>query len=215
MSALAEALKPLGQVIAPTHPGFDGTERPAALASVKDLARHYLQLLERENLRAVVIVGNTTVAWTAVEMALADSSRIARLVLINAVGIDGTIIDPMKLDPFERLHVSFHNPRLALGLHKPGVSPDAIVDNAKALRIYTGAMTDATLIGRMAHIHVPTMVRGGERDRIVDVDYGRRYAEAIPGARFVVIAKAGHFPQIEQRDEVVKLITEPLAHDSR
>ena len=44
-------------------------------------------------------------------------------------------------------------------------------------------------------------------DRIVDVEYGRRFAEAIPGARFAPVAEAGHFPQIERLAEVTALIT--------
>jgi pimeloyl-ACP methyl ester carboxylesterase len=208
MSALADALQAHGRVIVPIHPGFDGTEKPPHLANVKDLAKHYLQLLERHDLRDVVIAGNSTGGWCAVEMALADASRIAKLVLIDAVGIEGKIVDPMKLEPFDRLPLSFHNPRLAIGLHKAGATSASILANADALKAYTGAMIDTTLVARLGQLRTPTTVIWGESDKIVDVDYGRRYAEAIPGARYVIIEKAGHFPQIEQRDAVVKLITQ-------
>jgi hypothetical protein len=38
----------------------------------------------------------------------------------------------------------------------------------------------------------------GTGDRIVDLEYGRRYAESIPGCCFEVISEAGHFPHIEK-----------------
>ena len=50
------------------------------------------------------------------------------------------------------------------------------------------------------------MVAWGESDRIVDADYGRRFASSIPGARFELIREAAHFPHIEQLDEVMRLI---------
>jgi len=38
----------------------------------------------------------------------------------------------------------------------------------------------------------------GAFDGIVSPDYGRTYAKLIPGARFELIANAGHQPEIEQ-----------------
>jgi hypothetical protein len=38
----------------------------------------------------------------------------------------------------------------------------------------------------------------GAGDGIVDLEYGPRYAESIPGCCFEVIFEAGHFPYIEK-----------------
>ena len=43
-------------------------------------------------------------------------------------------------------------------------------------------MTDPTLRGRLANVTVPALVLWGDSDRMVDQDYGRAYAAAIPGA---------------------------------
>jgi pimeloyl-ACP methyl ester carboxylesterase len=48
----------------------------------------------------------------------------------------------------------------------------------------------------------------GRLDGIVDKEYGRRFADSIPGARFEIVSDAGHFPQIEQTDKVLNLINE-------
>jgi pimeloyl-ACP methyl ester carboxylesterase len=40
------------------------------------------------------------------------------------------------------------------------------------------------------------------------MEYGRRFADSIPGARFETIPEAGHFPQIEQLDKVLRIINE-------
>jgi hypothetical protein len=43
----------------------------------------------------------------------------------------------------------------------------------------------------------------GTGDGIVDLEYGRRYAESIPNCCFEVISEAEHFPHIEKLDEVL------------
>jgi pimeloyl-ACP methyl ester carboxylesterase len=44
----------------------------------------------------------------------------------------------------------------------------------------------------------PTLVLWGASDGIVSPAYGRAYSALIPGARFELIAGAGHYPEIEQ-----------------
>jgi pimeloyl-ACP methyl ester carboxylesterase len=51
----------------------------------------------------------------------------------------------------------------------------------------------------------PTVV-WGTSDGIVDLEYGRRYAESIPASRFEVVVDAGHFPHIEKLDDVLEVI---------
>jgi len=75
-------------VIVPTHPGFGGTVRPDALASIGGLAALYGALLDELELTDVTVVGNSIGGWIAAEMALRDiHGRIASMVLLNAVGI--------------------------------------------------------------------------------------------------------------------------------
>jgi pimeloyl-ACP methyl ester carboxylesterase len=55
-------------------------------------------------------------------------------------------------------------------------------------------------------IALPTLVLWGERDGIVKPDYGRAYAERIPGARFKMIANAGHYPHLEQPERTAEQV---------
>jgi pimeloyl-ACP methyl ester carboxylesterase len=48
---------------------------------------------------------------------------------------------------------------------------------------------------------VPTLFLWGAADRILSEKYGRAYCAAIPGARFEIIERAGHFPHLEQPRE--------------
>ena len=212
LMGLGGALAMGARVVTPTHPGFDGEPRPDRFARIDDLVTAYLALIERLALERVVVVGNSVGGWIAAEMALRGSPRIAGIVLLDAVGIDTgsperSIADPARLAYADLLAMSFHDPeRFAVA---PG--PDAaatMAQNQRTLRVYAGQpfMHDPTLGARLAEMSTPTLIVWGESDRIVDVDYGRRYAAFIPGSRFEVVPNAAHFPQIERLDDTRRLI---------
>lgn len=150
---------PDARVMVPTHPGFAGTSPQAGLDSIAALARHYDALLDQEHLHDVTVIGNSIGGWAAAEMAALPGPRVARLVLVNAVGLDvpeQPLSDVSGLTPPHLAALSFHDPaRIPQDPDRPG--PDLV-----ALRMYTGMrMTDPTLRDRLAGITVPTHVVWG------------------------------------------------------
>jgi len=71
-------------------------------------------------------------------------------------------------------------------------------------------MTDPSLAGRLAGSTLPAQVVWGESDRIVDLEYGRAYAAAIPGAKFVLLGETGHLPQLATPDKLLSVIAPNL-----
>ena len=55
------------------------------------------------------------------------------------------------------------------------------------------------------------LVVWGVADGVVDTDYGRAYADAIPGARFVLDERAGHMAQMEDPDALLAQVDELVA----
>jgi pimeloyl-ACP methyl ester carboxylesterase len=130
-------------------------------------------------------------------------------VLLDAVGIDPgsldrTIADPASIPPTELLARAFHHPKFASALGEAAT----LAGNGQTLGVYAGApfMHDPGLRARLAAMSTPTLIVWGESDRLVDLDYGRRYAASIPGARFEVIPMAGHLPQVERLDDTQRLV---------
>lgn len=221
MSGLAEALSGSGRAIVPTHPGFAGQPRPAWFNRVGDLALVYLALLERLDVHNVVLVGSSIGGWIAAEMALRNSPRVAELVLLNPVGIepaspDRPIVNPITLPTADRAAYAFHNPEQFAAVPSTPEAQAMLAANHKTMLAYAGEpfMHDPELRARLAAITIPATVIWGESDRIVDVEYGRRYAESISGARFESVAQAGHFPHIEKLELVMKLIADLLAESA-
>ncbi|GAA3396334.1 alpha/beta fold hydrolase [Cryptosporangium minutisporangium] len=120
LDSLRDHLATFHRVLAPVHPGWDGTPRPETLSSVADLAATYLNLLEEQE----------------------------------------------------------------------GPPPG----NLAALRTYAGGTwEDPTLLDRIRELAVPALLIWGEHDAVVSPEFGRRYAEAIPGSRFALVP-GGHLP---------------------
>lgn len=215
MARLADALSKRHRAITPVHPGFDGERRPDWFRSISDLATAYLALIERMDLTGVVIVGNSAGGWIAAEMALRRSPRLAGIVLLNAVGIDPDpqgkpIFNPMTVPPAERAALAFHDPARFTAVPSTPDAMEKLARNQQTLLVYAGEpfMHDPELRGRLADLDTPVLVAWGTSDRIVDLDYGRRFAASMPGARFSAINEAGHFPQIEKVEAVRRLVEE-------
>jgi pimeloyl-ACP methyl ester carboxylesterase len=202
------------RVITPTHPGFGGTPRPDSLASVPDLAALYVALLAELNLRDVTVIGNSIGGWIAAEMALLDTSRISSFVLVDAVGIvvpGHPIADFFSLTPRQVAEISYHDPD-RFGIDPSKLSPEALkvmAGNRATLGVYAPkSMNDAGLAGRLADVTKPTLVVWGDSDNIADADYGRAFADAIPGAQFQLLLDTGHLPQIETPEQLLDAVWE-------
>jgi pimeloyl-ACP methyl ester carboxylesterase len=193
------------RVLLPTHPGFGGTPKPDGLTSVTRLAQAYVMLLEQLDLTDVTVIGNSFGGWLAAEVALQHSPRVSGAVIIDGVGIEvrgHPMTDVSGLPPAELRSYSWHDPGKApapANTGGTGPSPDV-----QALIGYTGpAMSDPALAGRLADITIPVHVLWGESDRIVDPDYGRAYAAAIPVSTFTLLPRTGHLPQVETPEELL------------
>jgi len=200
------------RVIAPTHPGFGGGSRPAGLQTIRSLAALYVALLDQLDLTDVTVVGNSIGGWIAAEIGLLKSPRVAGLIVIDAVGIEvpgHPIADFFSLSMDQVFDLSFHNPE-PFRVDPSNLSPAAravVAGNRAALATYAGAaMYDPSLIRRLSEMQTPTLVLWGESDRIVDSEYGRAFAAAIPKAQFEVLTATGHMPQIETPDRLLGAI---------
>jgi pimeloyl-ACP methyl ester carboxylesterase len=193
------------RVLLPTHPGFGGTPKAPGLTGVTALARAYVTMLEQLDLTEVTVLGNSFGGWLAAEIALQHSPRVSGAVIVDGVGIavEGhPMTDVRGMSLAEIQAHSWHDrskapaPPSAGGT---GPSPDV-----QALIGYAGpTMTDPTLLSRLGGLDLPVHVVWGESDGIVDPEYGKAYAAAIPTATFTLLPRTGHLPQLETPEELL------------
>jgi pimeloyl-ACP methyl ester carboxylesterase len=203
-------------VLAPSHPGFDTSPRPDWLDSVEDLAYLYLDYLDRIHAHDVTLIGCQFGGWIAAEIAVRSCARLARLVLVDPVGIkpgsreDRDIADVFHMTRAELDRRTFHD--TAKGPGDLSAAPEEevlrIARNEEALACFgwDPYLHNPRLLRWLHRISVPTLVAWGPSDGIVTPDYGRAYAAAIPESRFELIDGAGHRPQVEQPDRLAALV---------
>ncbi len=213
VARFVQALATGSRVIAPVHPGFAGTPRPDGFDSVEQLADAYAALLERLQLADVLVVGFSIGGWIANALALRAGARLRGLVLVDGAGIvvEGErCADVFELTPPQLSALSYHDPA------RFGVDPSTLTDaqkagmaaNMKTLAVYGRArdMADPALRARLADLHLPVRVVWGESDRVVTPAYGRAVAASFPHARFELLERCGHMPQIEQPERLLALV---------
>ena len=195
------------EIIAPSCPGFGRSERPDDVSHVYDIVRLYLELLEQLGDK-VALVGFSFGGWLAAEIAAASCHRLDWLVLVDALGLkiggreQPDILDIFNTHPRDVAPRRWREPqRWAPDFDT--MSDDEIILHARgreALCLYGWQpyMHNPHLKRWLGRIRVPTLVVWGAQDGIVTPEYGRAYAAQIPGARFALVAEAGHHPETEQ-----------------
>jgi pimeloyl-ACP methyl ester carboxylesterase len=204
------------KIVAPSHPGFGGSPRPAAFDTIYDLVQLYRDVLDHLPDETVTLLGLSFGGWLAAEIAALGHPRVGALVLVDAVGIKvgdretADILDVFNTAPSIVQQRSWHDPARWTPDYD-AMSDEALVAHARnreALCLYAWDpyMYNPQLARWLGRIAVPTLVLWGASDQIVTPAYGRAYRALIPGARFELIADAGHHPHIEQPEAFVERV---------
>jgi pimeloyl-ACP methyl ester carboxylesterase len=221
-----DALSSKFNVIAPAHPGFGASDLPSGMTTVSDLAYFYLDFLEQEDLRDAVLVGASFGGWLAAELAIKGTGRFSRVVLLNSLGAkfgnrESREIQELLATTIDDLpRLLFSEPEA--GRKKLGEFDFPSMQEAEVTRFarnresflmfgWSPALYNPKLASRLHRIRLPALVVWGEDDKIVGPDYGRAFAEAIPGAIFAGVPHAGHYGFMEQPDAYARHVLDFLA----
>ena len=107
------------EIIQPVHPGFGGTPIPEQFDNLQDLIFLYLDLIDSLDLSEAILLGFSMGGWAAAEIAVMNTQRFSKLVLVDSVGIkpggpfDRDIADVFALSPAEQLRITWHDPSTA------------------------------------------------------------------------------------------------------
>ncbi len=212
-----DALARHAAVLVPSHPGYDTSSRPDWMRGVRDVAVVYQWLLgERDLARDLTVVGLGFGGWIAAEMATMAPRAWKRLVLVGAMGLKperGEIADQALLSYIDYVRRGFGDQTAfdrLFGAEPPTPLLEQWDLNREmtfriAWKPYMYSLTLPHLLGGVA---TPTLVVWGREDRIVPLECGERYAKSLPRARLHVVEGAGHFVDMEQPDELARLVTD-------
>jgi pimeloyl-ACP methyl ester carboxylesterase len=217
--AFHEALARHFTVLAPSHPGYDGSPRPDWMRSVRDVAVAYQALLAGQDATrepgAVTLVGLGFGGWIAAEMATMAPRAFRRLVLVGAMGLKperGEIVDQALLSYIDYVRQGFADQRVFERIF--GAEPATSLleqwdlNREMTFRIaWKPYMYNPTLPHLLGGVATPALVVWGSEDRIVPRECGERYVKSLAHARLEIVEGTGHFVDMEKPDELAGLVT--------
>jgi pimeloyl-ACP methyl ester carboxylesterase len=227
-------------VIAPDLIGHGDSAAPRGDYSLGAHAASIRDLLAAIGVERATIVGHSLGGGVAMQFFYQFPQRVERLVLISSGGL-GREVGPMlrtaALPGVSGLLSLTIHPRLLDALWDLGTRLRARgVGTGEYLRAIARALRPLqSADARQAFLHtlrsvidvhgqrvsatdrlyllesVPTMIVWGERDHTIPLAHGRSAHEAIPGSSFHTLARAAHFPHLEDADGLSELLLGFLA----
>ena len=210
-----QALSDKFTVYMPNHPGYGKSDRPEWLETMADLASFYTWFLEEQGLEGTRAIGFSMGGWLASEIAANCRHAFSKLMLVDAAGIQpkrGEIADIFIISPAQVTELLFHDPKQAPeyesiygGEPTPEQADIAERNREMAVRLcWKPYMYDPRLPGLLSRVSIPTRILWGANDRLIPLECGQMFNQAIPGSDLVVISDCGHVPQVEKTEEFVK-----------
>lgn len=206
-------------VIAPDHPGFGRSDAPDWIEDVPDLAFFYLDLLAALGLGKVHVVGHALGGWTALEMAIRSTERIASLTLVAAAGIRVVGVprgDMFICTPEELTRLLFAGSGGAAWSAAQVASAELqeIADRNRyqaAKLCWQPRLFNPRLERWLHRIDRPTRIIWGAEDRVLPPAYGEALMRLVPGASLALLPAAGHLVPVEAAEPLAVEVTRFIA----
>jgi pimeloyl-ACP methyl ester carboxylesterase len=207
------------RVVAPELPGYGRSTGEEALTDVHDVALFHRALLGSLGVEQADVVGHSLGGMFAAELAALAPQLVRRLVLVDAFGL--WLDDDPAPDPFgpaaEVRAATWHGEPPAQEpsnfVPDPAEPHGAILFSARNLGTATRYMwpiADRGLRRRLPYVTAPTLVVHGTSDGLLPLSYAEELVRLLPHARLAPITGAGHYPQIEQEDSFMTVVTDFL-----
>ena len=213
------------RVIAVDLPGFGHSDMPVEPISISGYADSIDELMEKLDIDAARIVGNSMGGFIGAEMAIEHPARIERLVLVAAAGLSiesirtkrtkgvrhraENIIFFSLAHVVSRSHQVALRPRLRAALLMTVAAHPARLPGPLAAQQVLGsgkpgfsdaleAMCRYPLRDRLEKIACPTLVLWGDKDILVPVKDASVFEELIPDSRKIIYTDTGHVSMMER-----------------
>lgn len=237
---LLEAERELVIIRTPGH--YEGASlEPGADLTLEAFADRLEEQLDEHGLDRPDVVGESTGGYLAMELGRRD--RVRALVAISPGGM-WSAEEARKVERNVKLAYRLSRRTLPLGISLARTSSGRWLmfnpllgtsgarlsgeDAAHVLRALADSRLGADFIDANKDEHgvlrtmtnadevrCPVLFIWGEKDRLLPVEQGRRWADAVPGAEFEELADVGHHPQFDEPEQVAELILEFLGRRDR
>jgi pimeloyl-ACP methyl ester carboxylesterase len=219
------AMATVTQTVAPNLPGWSGPGPVESLKSPSDYAALCVKLLEALELPRVVLVGHSIGATIAAHVAVAAPECLARLVLIDPLGLDvpeASGADLASLDQeafgtavFAKLGLTARAQAYGFGAEWENVRSGPEFERqwkGRELVVghFGGLPPDSALTSALKALDLPVLLVWGQEDGVVPVRQGELLRGVMPNGRLEVVEKAAHLPMTERAETTNRVIRDFL-----
>ncbi len=225
-------------VLAPDFLGHGSSEKPLGDYSLGNLATVMRDLLNVLGIDRATVVGQSFGGGVAMQFAYQFPGRCERLVLVDAGGLGREVNWILRLVTLPG--VEYVMPALFPAFVRKWGDPVARflgergVRNAEALEMWRSYRSLTEGENRRAFVrvvrsvidpggqsvsatdrlyltaHLPTLIVWGDHDRVIPVKHAYLAHEAMPNSKLEVMEGVGHFPQVEEPERFVEVLTDFL-----
>ena len=213
--------------------GWSKSDPVVCTGSRSDLnARTLLALMDALGLAQVHIVGNSMGGHSAVAFALANPTRVGKLVLMGGGTGGPSQFVPMPTEGIKLLQGLYREPTIEnlkkmmnVFVFDASSLTDALfqarLDNMLARRDHLENFVKSLAANpkqfpdqgaRLGEISAPTLVIWGRDDRFVPMDVGLRLIWGMPNAELHIFNRCGHWAQWEHADKFNRMVLDFLSH---
>ena len=177
------------RVIAFEVPGFGESPENLRSGSMPELALSMARAITALGLDRVNLMGTSFGGTLALWLAVQHPDRLDALVLESPAAIRPEAHNRPRLPPEQLARLLYAHPER----HPPFRMHPAVQAKQETLVArLRGPSRDADLEGRLAGLHVPTLVLFGTLDRMIPPEMGRVYREKLGNGHFVLVYDAAH-----------------------
>jgi pimeloyl-ACP methyl ester carboxylesterase len=199
-------------LLVPEHPGFGGSDDPAWIRSMPDLAMFYLDLIEEAGLDDIHLIGNSLGGWLAAEILIRDRSRFRSLTQLAPAGIRVKGVqggDNFIWGPEEAVRNLYHDQAFAdrvLALKPNDAQMDVMLKNRFTATKFgwQPRWFNPDLEKWLHRVKLPALVIWGDDDKIIPPAYAALWRQRLPDARLVTVNDCGHLPHVEHAETVAR-----------
>jgi pimeloyl-ACP methyl ester carboxylesterase len=204
-------------VVVPAHPGYWDSTQAEWIKTARDLALHYVDVLDALGLENALVVGSSLGGWVATELAILRPGRVRGLALVAPLGLWAGHEPPdiFALQPYESAAVLFADPdhdmaRLLASIDLDNPPSEELIlpllQTFEAGARYAWRTDDPTLEPRLRFASVvPSLVLWGTADAFADARLADVYRESM-GSALGRLEGAGHMAALERPAEAADLI---------
>jgi 3-oxoadipate enol-lactonase len=207
--------------------GHGLSDAPPAPYRIDDHVDDLVALLDHLQVERAVFVGVSVGGMIAQRLAVRAPDRVEALVLCDTAAKIGTPeMWSERIGAVESTGIESIADRILERWFTAGFRQSRTEDYAgwKNMLVRTpvhgyagtcASIRDADLTADAGTIRAPTLCVVGDQDGSTPPDLVRQTASLVPGARFEIIANAGHIPSIEQPAALITLIDRHLRENER